>query len=258
MDALYYASLKSTWFHRYLSGHYFSRSGKPFLLVKIEDIPNDNVIAVEKRDAAIKEYQDLYQQKVMTPIRKFLTSFFKTNNYTLFYHLYWMGHVCDSNGVPFYLKCKKQFEYSKSYQNQNKKNEESFEKYMKKQKDKKEKKARAKKQQKTRQRKKKSKLKQSEKGINQSKYRIRDDSGATYLGGKPNKQAPKKNKIPKQPVSPNRRLQQKMQNKSDDPDAFINPKNKVSTRLTKNRKFRKRKSLKSKMRQLKMEMANLL
>ena len=274
MDSVYYASLRNTWFHQYLSGHYYSRNGEPFLMVKIDDIHNDNTAAVQKRNDACKTYTVLYQQRDMEPIRAFLKSFLRVNRHTLFYHMYWMGHVCDSNGVPFYLKNKLQFAYSKSYQNQAAKNKENFEKYMKKQDDQKTKNAQRKKkrkQQEKREQDTKTKSAQSRVNRQSLKHRIRDDSGATYVGGKPmaKKQITTQEKAPSRPKpyrddkrpsrKPSRPKPELLPPKSADPNAFMNPSSRqISTRLTKNRKFRKKKSLKSKMRQLKMEMANLL
>jgi hypothetical protein len=226
----------------------------------------------------------------MEPIRAFLKSFLRVNRHTLFYHMYWMGHVCDSNGVPFYLKNKLQFAYSKSYQNQAAKNKENFEKYMKKQDDQKTKNAQRKKkrkQQEKREQDTKTKSAQSRVNRQSLKHRIRDDSGATYVGEKPmaKKQITTRKKVPsrpkpfrddsgatyvggkpmakkdapKRPRKPSRPKPELLPPKSADPNAFMNPSSRqISTRLTKNRKFRKKKSLKSKMRQLKMEMANLL
>lgn len=289
MDAVYYKSLRNTWFHQYLSGYYYSRNGEPFLMVKIDDIHNDNTAAIQKRNEACKTYKDLYQQQDMEPIRTFLRSFLRVNRHTLFYHMYWMGHVCDSNGVPFYLKNKVQFAYSKSYQNQTVKNTENFEKYMKKQEDIKTKNAQRKKkkaQQKKKEQLTKPKSVQSRNNRQSLKHRIRDDSGATYVGGKkPEKQITTRKRQPfrqspfrddtgvvfvggkpeytkevsKRPQKNSRPKQDLRPPKSDDFNAFMNPDSRqINTRLTKNRKFRKKKSLKSKMRQLKMEMANLL
>lgn len=243
-------------------------------MVKIDDIHNDNTAAVQKRNDACKTYTVLYQQRDMEPIRAFLKSFLRVNRHTLFYHMYWMGHVCDSNGVPFYLKNKLQFAYSKSYQNQAAKNKENFEKYMKKQDDQKTKNAQRKKkrkQQEKREQDTKTKSAQSRVNRQSLKHRIRDDSGATYVGGKPmaKKQITTQEKAPSRPKpyrddkrpsrKPSRPKPELLPPKSADPNAFMNPSSRqISTRLTKNRKFRKKKSLKSKMRQLKMEMANLL
>jgi len=279
MDAVYYKSLRNTWFHKYLSGYYYSRNGEPFLMVKIDDIHNDNTAAIQKRNEACKTYKDLYQQHDMEPIRTFLRSFLRVNRHTLFYHMYWMGHVCDSNGVPFYLKNKVQFAYSKSYQNQTVKNTENFEKYMKKQEDIKTKNAQRKK--KAQQKKQKNpdqhtkpKSVQSRNNRQSLKHRIRDDSGAIYVGGKkpmsekqittrkrqPFGKSPEYTKeVPKRPQKKSRPKPELLPPKSDDFNAFVNPNSRqINTRLSKNRKFRKKKSLKSKMRQLKMEMANLL
>lgn len=268
MDAVYYKSLRNTWFHKYLSGYYYSRNGEPFLMVKIDDIHNDNTAAIQKRNEACKTYKDLYQQHDMEPIRTFLRSFLRVNRHTLFYHMYWMGHVCDSNGVPFYLKNKVQFAYSKSYQNQTVKNTENFEKYMKKQEDIKTKNAQRKKKAQQKKQKNPDQHRQS------LKHRIRDDSGVIYVGGKkpmsekqittrkrqPFGKSPEYTKeVPKRPQKKSRPKQELRPPKSDDFNAFVNPDSRqINTRLTKTRQFRKKKNLKSKMRQLKMEMANLL
>lgn len=285
MDNTYYSSLPKTWFHKYLFGEYYARNGDPFLMVKIEDHENDNQQAKDKRKAASEEYISLYNKKELVSILSFLNKFLVTNRMTLFYHKYWMGHVCDANGVPLYMKDKTQFEYSKVYQSWNTKNKEDFEKYMKKQDEIKEKRIRDAKKKKEKDEKSKTTLDKNQ----VHKARIRDDRKANYIGGKPVR---KKSDIRKPPSQSVQRKTKNITSRDDsnanyvgrktlkkktesrktreplmkqvaprelDPDAFMNPSSRqISTRLNKTRRFRKQKNLKSKMRQLKMEMANLL
>lgn len=259
----YVNSLPNSWFHLYLMGNYYNRSGGEFIMVPIDDQLESNI---EKKRAYHEDkvaYKNLYNEGDKSKLWKFVHEFISKNKTTLFYHLYWMGYVCDSNGVPIYMKDKRNFAYSRKYQKHNKKNKKSFETYMKKQDEEKEKRYKNRlKKEKTKNEKTKKMNTLIQKSDANANYiggrptrkqpvAQRTDANANYIGGRPTRKQPSHHKPLIQPLNESAHHEK-------NPDAFLNPSTNLSTKLSKTRRYKKRKNLKSEMRRLKLQMANLL
>ena len=277
---LYLKSLSKSWFHQYLMGKYFNKNGDAFLLVRIDKISEEHP---EKQAQFIKsseEYKNIYSKDIDSnekkkQIIKFVNTFLKTNKFSTFYHLYWMGYVCDSYVIPFYMKNKVCHSYSKKYNTLNEENITNFNKYLEEciqNKNPKKKKVKE-----TNDVKKTPivKMRNDSEAVFIGKQsvphtpsappqrnavdvkkktplvRMRNDSEAVFIGKQSVPHSPPKEKSIIQPLNPELYYER-------NPDAFVNPNRFVKKILNKTRKKIKKRNLKNEMRRLKLQMANLL
>lgn len=237
----YFKTLENTWFHKYIFGCYYNRLGEKFNLNDTE-LPND----------IIDEYKRLYQEKKDSDIQNFVKKFTNSNTFTSFYHHYWMGDVCDSYGVPLFMKAKKSYFYAKAYQDKYAIDKQRFEEDMAKQ--------REKKKNKTKQQKHAKQQKQHAKQQKQHTKQYKqlneyNDKNAVYINDAPI--STRKN----QSTNKNLKL-------FDDKNAVyiddVPPKPKltkskreITTLINKKLKKKKRTDIKRKLRRLKLEMLEL-
>ena len=257
----YFKTLENTWIHKYIFGCYYNRLGEKFKLNDTE-LPND----------IIDEYKRLYQEKKDSDIQNFVKKFTNSNTFTSFYHHYWMGDVCDSYGVPLFMKTKKTYFYAKAYQDKFAKDKELFEQDMEKHRENKKKehqKALKKKQE-------KSKPKRG-RTISQSNQTKRyDDRNAVYINDPSMTTPSRKPKIfddinavyvddapiPKPSMKPKMFTDRNAVYVNDPPitkqtKQVMQSRKKIKTLIDKKLRKKKKKDIKKELRRLKLEMLSL-